>query len=510
MAAPVIRQFFKNTFTSYITAALSIGITLVFTPYLISMLGKEKYGIWQLSFSLIGYMALANLGMKQSLVRYYSKYYATENWDGVNGIYNAAVRIYTGLATVILILTPIVAFLILPNFQIEPDMFRIAQVVVITLGIAQTANLFFVPFSAVGGFHRFDVSNYFRVGRAILEPLTMVVVLELGRGLQTMAWAVLALTMVYWLSINAYRARAFPKMALTLGKVESENYRLLFGYGIIAFLIMIADFLIYHTDNLVIGWFLSMEAVAVYAISSSITAKIRGVIGILAVPLVPTISHFEAHQDFGRIQTIYRKAMLYLYFIAAFVAVTVVFFGGPFIRLWVGEDFVESIPVLKILMLGSAIAYPQLIANSILYGLSKHKIVFYVLLGEALCNIGLSIVLIHLWGITGVAWGTTIPQLVIYSVVYPLVFQRVIGGPAKQFYANASRSIVVSAVITVPIAWAMRTLLPPDSWLSWVIDCTIVSLAALLGLFLFVLEGPDRQRLLAKLRSALGRQPDKG
>lgn len=510
MAAPVIRQFFKNTFTSYVTAALSIGITLVFTPYLISMLGKEKYGIWQLSFSLIGYMALANLGMKQSLVRYYSRYYATEDWDGVNGIYNAAVRIYAGLATVILILTPIVAFLILPNFQIEPDMFRTAQVVIITLGIAQTANLFFVPFSAIGGFHRFDISNYFRVGRAVLEPLTMVVVLELGRGLQTMAWAVLALTMVYWLSINAYRVRAFPKMALTLRKIESENYRLLFGYGIVAFLIMITSFMIYHTDNLVIGWFLSMEAVAVYAISSSITAKIRGVIGILAVPLVPTISHFEAHQDFGKIQTIYRKAMLYLYFIAAFVAVTVVFFGGPFIRLWIGEDFVDSIPVLKILMLGSAIAYPQLIANSILYGLSKHKIVFYVLLGEALCNLGLSVVLIHYLGIVGVAWGTTIPQLVIYSVVYPLAFRRVIGGKASQFYANATRSLLVAAVITAPAAWVMRTVLPPDTWLVWVIDCSVVSFAGLAGLFLFVLEPEDRTRLVAKIRSTLSRQSDKG
>jgi O-antigen/teichoic acid export membrane protein len=510
MTKAVVRQFFKNTFVSYLTAGLTMTITLVFTPYLISMLGKERYGIWQLSFSLIGYMALANLGMKQSLVRYYSKYYATDDWDGVNGIYNAAVRIYAGLASIILILTPIVVFLILPGFKIEADMFRTAQVVVITLGIAQTANLFFVPFSAIGGFHRFDISNYFRIGRAILEPLAMVVVLELGRGLQTMAWAILGLTMVYWLSINVYRARAFPKMALTLGKIDRENYRLLFGYGIVAFLIMITNFMIYHTDNLVIGWFLPMEFVAVYAVASGISTKIRGVIGLMSVPLVPTISHFEAQQDFDKIRTIYRKAMRYLYFVAGVATLTTVFFGGPFILLWVGDGFTDSIPVLLILMLGSAIAYPQLIANSILYGLSKHKIVFYVHLGEALCNLGLSVVLIHYLGIVGVAWGTTIPQLVIYSVVYPLAFQRVIGGKARQFYTNATRSLLVAAVITAPTAWVMRTVLPPDTWLVWIVDCSVVSLAGLAGLFLFVLEPEDRTRLVAKIRSTLGRQSDKG
>lgn len=489
---------------------MGMVITLVFTPYLIGMLGKERYGIWQLAFSIIGYMALANLGMKQSLVRYYSKYYATEDWDSVNGIYNAAARIYTVLATLILIATPVVGYYILPGFEIKPDIFRTAQIVVITLGIAQAANLFFVPFSAVGGFHRFDVGNYFRLSRAIAEPLVIVLVLELGRGLPTMAWAVLGLTLAHYIGLSLYRAHLFPKMKLTLGRVGRENYQVLFSYGIIAFLIIITQFVVYNTDNLVIGWVLSMEAVAVYAVSGSIANRIRGVIAMLAVPLVPTISHFEAQKDYARIRSIYRKAMLYLYFVAATVTITVVFFGGPFIRLWVGEEFSASIPVLQILMLGSAISYPQLIANSILYGLSKHKIVFYVLLAEAIGNLVLSIVLIHFWGLIGVAWGTTIPQLVIYTMVYPFVFQKVVGGRVREFYSNVSRSLAIAAMIAVPIAWGMRTLLPPESWLTWVIDCSVVSLAGLAGLFLFVLEPADRERLTTKIREKLSRHSDKG
>jgi Na+-driven multidrug efflux pump len=159
---------------------------------------------------------------------------------------------------------------------------------------------------------------------------------------------------------------------------------------------------------------------------------------------------------------------------------------------------------LFILIVPAAVNFPQLIANSVLYGISKHKITFYVLLAEGLSNIALSLILVYLgYGIVGVAIGTAAPQFIIYVLIYPIVFYRVLKTPVSHFYKTAARSLLYSAVICAPPAWIMYHLLRPDTWLNFLIGGCTTALVAALGFYRFLMEPDDKKRLIDKLRSII-------
>lgn len=497
----VVGQFFKNIVTTYLGTMVSLTIVFFFTPYLISMLGKNRYGIWQLTFSILSYMGLADMGMKQSIVRYISKYYATKDWKQLNEVFSSAVRIYMIISIFIGLVVVVIAFSLLDNFKLPSEYFDIAQKTLLILGLDYAITYFFIPFTALGGFHRFDIGNYLRLARQIIQTLIIVVLLELGYGLVVMALLVLVLNFVYLLGMNGYRIHNYPEVRFSRSSISREKTKVLFKYGIFSFLIVVTWIIIFQTDNIVIGWFISMEAVTLYSVVAAIVSQIRGAINIIAVPLVPTVSHFESEGSFEKIQKIYAKSTRYLYYISGYICITALLYGDSFILLWLGEEFMPSVEILYILIVAGAIFFPQMIANSILFGISKHKVAFYILGIEALANIILSIILVQYWGIVGVAYGTAIPQLIIYIFIYPYFFHKTIAVKVKSFYYTAVRSLGLALAILVPSAYLTKKLLIPDSWHILILDGIIITVIAFIGLIKYILEADDRERLTDKLRS---------
>jgi len=201
---------------------------------------------------------------------------------------------------------------------------------------------------------------------------------------------------------------------------------------------------------------------------------------------------------------IYHKSTRYLYYLCSFICICLLVYGAPFVLLWVGEDFRESILILHILVVPACIYLPQMVANSVLFGVSRHKILLYIIASEGLSNIVLSVILVQSLGIVGVALGTAIPQIVIYLFIYPVVFHRAMKADVSEFYSIAIRSSGLALLFALPIALLMDWVLPPDTWSSLIIDCLTVTMAMLIGFMALILEPPDRTRLLGKLRAKLG------
>jgi hypothetical protein len=102
-------------------------------------------------------------------------------------------------------------------------------------------------------------------------------------------------------------------------------------------------------------------------------------------------------------------------------------------------------------------------------------------------------------GVYGVALGLAIPQLIIYSVVYPIIYHRLIEAPVGRFYKEAAVSAAIALVATVPISLLMEYLLVPSNWLLFIVDVVIVTAAILAGFVWYILEPYDRRRLLARV-----------
>ncbi len=210
-------------------------------------------------------------------------------------------------------------------------------------------------------------------------------------------------------------------------------------------------------------WSLAFSIVAYLGLVDLGVRQLRGALNIISVPPVPAVSRMEAGKDYDRIVSFYNEAARYLYYLSGYLCFAVPFLGGPFILLWVGEDFRPAIRILQVLIIVGGIYFPQAIANSVLFGLSRHKIAYSILVSEATSKIILSLRSLKTYGIFGVAMGTAIPQVTIYSFIYPAIFYRTMNTSVSIFYKGAIRSILLAAISILSPAFLMRHLAFPDS-----------------------------------------------
>ena len=68
----------------YLQMGASIVISLIYTPFMLRILGQAEYGIYSLAASIIAYLSLLSLGFGSSYLRYYSRYKANDDQISIN------------------------------------------------------------------------------------------------------------------------------------------------------------------------------------------------------------------------------------------------------------------------------------------------------------------------------------------------------------------------------------------------------------------------------------------
>ena len=140
-------------------------------------------------------------------------------------------------------------------------------------------------------------------------------------------------------------------------------------------------------------------------------------------------------------------------------------------------------------------------------GIGKHRLLSKVQMGEALCNLGLSILLVRRWGIVGVAWGTTLPSLTKNFLFWPWYVYRILGISPGKFalttWLRPAFGIVAFAVLTYSTEWVW----PAKHLAIFFLQVAAVLPAAAIGYWYLCLDISDRsgysKRLVQPLLKSL-------
>lgn len=489
----------RNVFSNWAGMAVALVIAFFMSPFLVHSLGKSEYGIWALIFSIVYYTNLIDAGMKQSLARHIPKYYAVKDYIKLNEVINSSTFLYLIAGSLLILIVLAIAFFFLEAFEIEPHHVSAMRITLIIIGIDQAIMFFFMASTAIGPFHRYDVNNIIGIPMSIINALVIVYFLKQGYGLVTLGIITIGTTVVRTTIRRIYQQVLVPQIEFHPKYVNRERSRELLGYGLISFFIVISWMVVFNTDNIIIGVFLSTTAVTYYSIAGNLVNHLRGLINAIGVPLVPVISHYDATSDTSEISNLYAKITRYLYYFTAGVCALVLIFGDNFIYLWMGPDFTKTVHVLYILVVPLAVYLPQIAANSVMLGMGKHRALFYILVSEAALNLVLSLVLVKPLGIYGVALGTAITQLLIYTYIFPYVFHRVIKGDLKSFYGYTLKTVSMSLIIAVPVGLVVDRFNPLSGWTGLIVGLIIAVLPLTWGFWWGVLYPEDKAKLRAKL-----------
>lgn len=495
------KALLKNVFSNWATMAINICIAFFMSPFLVHNLGKEVYGIWALVLSVVSYSSFLDAGMRQALSKYLPKYFAVRDFKSLNQILSSSNAIYLITGSIVLIATLIVAFFFVDSFNISSDLMPVMRVVLLIIGFNQALRFFFITASALGPFHRYDLGNMIDASISILNASAIFLFIGLGYRIYTLAIITVTSSICKYVLRTYYQKKVVPQIEYKFKHVRKARVKELLNYGIISYLIVIAWIVIFNSDNLIIGLMSNASDITYYSIAGMMIVHLRALINAIGVPLVPAISHLDATRDFSEISDLFNKLSNYLYYLCAGICITILFFGDDFIYLWMGPDFTVTVKILNVLIISACFFLPQITVNSVLLGISKHKILLYILAVEAMGKIILSILLFKKLGIIGVAWGTAIPQLAIYTVVYPIVFHKVIKSRVSIFYKKSITAIFYAICFVLPSCYFSQLIIQMSGWAGLVVKVFIPTAMMLIGFLFLVLEKDDRMRLLEKIPS---------
>src|ERR1700752_925713 len=123
-----------NVMSSWGGLAVNIAVGFFLSPFILHHLGDDAFGVWVLIFSLTGYYGIFDFGIRSSLIRYVSKFQATEDRDELARLINTSLFTYTCLGLVLIVPTFVGSFYVDRLFHVPPSFLRDARLLFLMVG----------------------------------------------------------------------------------------------------------------------------------------------------------------------------------------------------------------------------------------------------------------------------------------------------------------------------------------------------------------------------------------
>lgn len=411
---------------SYLQLILSIVFSLFILPIVLEKIGKSEYGILTFSASMVNYLTLITMGTTSAYIRFNMKYRVANDKYGEEKLNGTFMKIYLFLGFVIfifgIVLTVIVHFVFSTRFTpIELQKTELVMIIsIFDMAISLPLSLYQMIINAR---EKFIFLKIISLLKAVLHPLIRLPIVLLGGASVEITLGLAFLNISLGLVQMLYVVLKL-KTKFIYGKPLSGVLKSLFSFGFFVLLIQIIDLINWNIDNVILGYMLGTDSVAVYSVATQFSGYFSSFICIIATLYIPEVNRNQAEiGDLGYSQKNFDLMLRVGKMqgtIAMLLLLGIIAFGRQFLYYWLGEGYEQS--YLTAILLISPLFLTSLINLGIEIRRAKnmHKIPSIVMFFSALLNIAITIPLINVMGVPGAALGTfcSIVANFIFTIYY--------------------------------------------------------------------------------------------
>jgi O-antigen/teichoic acid export membrane protein len=406
---------------------MEMAIGLVLLPFNIAFLGASVYGLWMIAASIPAYFSILDLGYGVAQVKFVAKYRARGDLEGLNEIVSTLFLVFAVIGIFVLALGVLLAFNLGLIFNLTPDEAVTGRNVLILLSVYAAVGFPFSVFGGVvNGFQRNHLNAVVSIGSSVMVAAVNVGVLLAGYGLVELIAATTAVRILAYVGYRANAYRAFPGLSLRLRSTRIARLREVTGFSAFIVLIDLANKLNYSTDIPIIGAFLGVGAVAVWAVAQRLINTTQDLTTQISGALFPVVVDIATLGETERLRDLFLRGTRLSLAMVIPLATILALLADPLILAWLGEGFLASVPLIWILAAAVVIRVGASTATTVLKGAGEHSFLTGANIAMALGNLGLSIALVRSLGMIGVAIGTLASQAVVsMAVLFPRACRRV-------------------------------------------------------------------------------------
>ena len=480
---------------------------LIITPFLLSHLGEDGYGIWKFIEQTLVYFVIFEPSLRGAMVRFLAEAIGRNDRKDATAIFATCTLIIVPLVSAAAIATFICAPMIMampkgisPALRDEGTL--TAQIMSVTLGLRMMSLLGVAILNAA---RRIDLINAIVVPMIWINLAATFTVLSQGGGL--VALAILsavtsAISLLLIIAIVLFHCKGrkyFEKTAIRAARIPGMIRYIFFG-----FISKLGDTLSLQTPILIYAVMFSIETAAIFAIVRTVERTGRMLAVAFLDSAAPSLTAaISSPPTFNRLVGSFAAVLSLVTFATG---TCFVIFGAWFISLWSPiedpENLVGAFVIWKGLEL--MLANAKTVGAGVARAKNKMEVMAFWTMGEGIACLSLSLLLAHLIGPTGPIVAIVITQLLGGVAVAPPILRR---------FANIPLRESVSILYVRPIIGCLAGGIAPfitlnfvslDSWTSFIgaaiIGCTMVGI----GGYAITLQREQRLELWTRIRQIGG------
>lgn len=416
---------FKNGFYNLLGAIIRLGLGIISVPWLVQLLGAEKYGLYAILLAIINLAALSEWSISMILTVFLS-----ENITGLNQIEKTTslsnnLRITIILVIALSLLTGLIIFLLSPiivdNFGNISNTDRIILLngcyLTIIIVLIRLFHQYFIGIEQA--YNQYKLLNIINTSYNLLQTILILFAAWYFKTIISLIIVQLIISSIFiiihfWVCTQLGLLRGlYQKTNLTW-----HNFKIITNYGIRIYFGVVGSAFFSQGDRIIVGHMLGLEVAGVYAAIKGIVVQINSLSSIPVQPIVPAISGWLSgvHCKIEKlnlqidVENLIRKSLLMNSLISLGVGSILSLFSIELSEFMFDDVLIKPLQIIHSLQI-LIIIYTAYSLNAvgyyILFAVKKEGINTIITLACGGLSLFLIAVLSKYYGILGAVWGNS-------------------------------------------------------------------------------------------------------
>ncbi len=505
-----VNQLKAGVVLNYVVIFLNTVVGLLYTPYMLRMMGQSEYGLYSLVASVIAYLTVLDLGFGNAIVRYTAKFRAEKKTEEQYEMF--------GMFFLLYLVIGIIAFGIGLGLYFNVDTLFGNTMTAVELGRARimmlllVANLAFTfPMSIWGSiiqaYEDFVFQKSLNIIRIILNTAVMICLLHFGYKAVAMV-VVQTIFNVLTLVVNFIYCRRKLNIHIYF-RFKHFHWGFLKEVAIYSFWIFlnaIMDRVYWSTGQFVLGAMVGTAAVAVFAIAIQLEGMYMQFSTAISSVFLPKVTAMVAtNRSRKEISDLFIRTGRIQYIVLAYILSGFIIFGRQFIELWAGAGYSDAYIISLLFFIPLTVPLIQNLGITILQARNEMKFrsVLYIII--ALVSLAMQIVLTRFFGGIGCAMGVSGALVVGQILIMNVYYRRRQDLDIKIFWKEISKMSIIPIVLIFSSMLVIRHFFALDSWGKLILGIAAFSLVYIPLFFRFSMTDEERNLFISMFHKIFAR-----
>ena len=485
----------KGAIISYVSIFINIGITLIYTPWMIHQVGISDYGLYGLTTSFLSYFLL-DFGLSGTITRFIARYRAEGREDKVENLLGLTAKVYIIFDSIIFLTLFVLYFFLSQIFDSglttsELDRLKILYCIAGTFSVL---NFLFKPVSGAMNAYELFVENklldlIIRVGSVLL----IIIALLLGGDVFAIVFVNGAIGfIVAWARFIIFRKKT--KVHINWGYFSKNDLLDLTSFSVWVLVNSIATMLRLGLVPTILGITSNTTQISVFTVGRHLEGFVYTISTALNGLFLPKVTRMSLASDRRTINELLIRVGRIQLIIISLIYSGFCVFGLPFMDLWVGPEFRGSYYVFICLVFVNLVSLTLQIAMDLVYAENRIKDTSIIVFTTSFLGVILSFLVSRQYGAVGCALASGLAMILTY-VLYIWYFHRKMNLDMKTFFANCHLRILPLIIVYAIVSFLIFRNLSVHNWLALFLSISVYSIGFLLLVYLFIINYNEKQMM---------------